>query len=136
MEKDCIFCNIANKSMNAVILYEDSDFVAFLDKFPTAFGHVLIIPKVHQANIFEADDNMLAKILIIAKKICNALKELGYEDINILQNNGVNAGQSVFHYHIHIIPRKSDDNVKIEFDSKMQEDEVLNNIKNEILKFM
>ncbi len=136
MENNCIFCNIANKSMNAVILYEDSKFVAILDKFPTAYGHVLIIPKVHQPNIFDADDDMLSDILIVAKKICNALKKLGYEDINILQNNGAIAGQSVFHYHMHIIPRKSDDNVKIEFDSQMQEDEDLINIKIEILKFM
>lgn len=136
MDNNCIFCDIVNKKINSVIVYEDNDFIGILDKFPTAKAHILVIPKLHQEDIFSADDKMLSNVLVIAKKICNALKKMGYNDINILQNNGSLAGQSVFHYHVHIIPREISDNVKIEFNSQMQEDEVLINIKDEILKYI
>lgn len=136
MEDKCIFCDIINKKIGSVTVYEDDSFIAILDKFPTAKGHILIIPKKHHKDIFDAPNETLENALIIAKNICIALKKLGYDNINLLQNNGEVAGQSVFHFHLHIIPRKKDDNVTIEFNSQMEEDEVLLKLKDEILKFM
>ncbi len=136
MENDCIFCKIINKEIPSTTIYEDESFIAILDKFPTANAHILVIPKVHQANIFEADENVLKNILVVAKKLCEALEKMGYSNINLLQNNGEVAGQTVHHLHLHLIPREENDRVVIKFDSKMEEDENLNKIKSEILKYM
>lgn len=136
MEDKCIFCDIINKKIGSITVYEDNDFIAILDKFPTAEGHILVIPKSHHKDIFDAPAKTVENALVIAQKICKALKSMGYDNINLLQNNGEIAGQSVFHFHLHIIPRKENDNVKIEFNSKMEEDEKLLNMKNDILKFI
>ncbi len=133
---ECIFCKIVNNEMPSVKLYEDENFVAIFDKFPTVKGHILVMPKKHEANIFEASDKTINLIMPIIQRICLALKKMGYSEINLLQNNGEVAGQTVKHLHFHIIPRTTDDNVKICFDSKMAEDADLSSLKNEILKYM
>ncbi len=133
---DCIFCKIVNDEIPNVKLYEDENFIAILDKFPTAKGHILVMPKKHEENIFEASELTVSLILPVIQKICLALKKMGFSEINIIQNNGEVAGQTVMHLHFHIIPRNIDDNVKIAFNSQMAEDAELNILKDEILKYM
>lgn len=106
MDNNCIFCRIIEKEIPSKVIYEDNDFLAILDIAPATRGHVLIIPKEHAETMSELSDDKLSKILILAKKIVAAMKEVnGFTDYNIIQNNGEIAGQSVHHYHLHIIPR-------------------------------
>lgn len=112
--EDCIFCKIANGVFGSATVYEDDDFRAVLDIAPAAKGHVLILPKKHMANLFEIDADVAAKALGVASRIAAAQKKaLGCDGINLLQNNGEAAGQSVFHLHIHLIPRYNGDEVTI-----------------------
>ena len=103
---DCIFCKLANGVFETNTLYVDDQFRVIFDASPATKGHVLIIPKEHYANAFEMPEDLIADAYKLAKKIATALKEItGCDGINILQNNGEVAGQTVFHFHIHIIPR-------------------------------
>lgn len=103
---DCIFCKLANGDIPTNSIYEDDDFKVILDAAPATKGHCLILPKEHFANLLEADEAVLAKVLPLAKKIAKRQKEvLGADGVNILQNNGPLAGQTVFHLHIHVVPR-------------------------------
>ena len=110
--ENCIFCKIANGVIPSATVYEDDDFRAILDIAPAHKGHVLLLPKNHFDNLLCADDAIAAKALPIVKRIANALKTVtGCDGINVLQNNGTAAGQSVFHLHIHIIPRYEGDGI-------------------------
>jgi len=112
--ENCIFCKIIAGDIPSSVIYEDDDFKVILDISPAAKGHAIIIPKKHFANIFEVEDDIAGKALNVAKKVAKAIKdELGCDGINILQNNGEAAGQSVFHIHFHVIPRYHEDNVKM-----------------------
>ncbi len=115
MKKDnCIFCKIASGEIPSATLYEDDDFRVILDIEPASKGHALILPKEHYANLYELDDAIAAKVLVLAKKLVTALTEiLGCDGYNIVQNNGSAAGQTVFHYHMHLIPRYEKDTVRI-----------------------
>lgn len=127
---NCIFCKILNGEIPSNKVFENDNFIAILDAFPANEGHTLVIPKKHYENIFEIDENTLKEGYAIAKKIANSIKKaLNVEDINILQNNGALAGQTVNHFHIHIIPRKENDKVVI----KSEHISVDNNRINEIL---
>ncbi len=109
-EISCIFCQIANGNAQAKIVYQDNDVIAFLDINPLAPGHTLVIPKKHIQNVFEMDDDLLHHIFTVAKQIAeNMRKNLGAEGVNFLQSNGEAAEQSVFHFHLHIIPRWKND---------------------------
>ena len=111
---NCIFCKIANGEIPAATLYEDEEFRVILDLGPASKGHALILPKTHAANIYELSDEMAAKAMILAKKMATVLTEaLKCDGFNIVQNNGECAGQTVFHFHIHLIPRYQNDNVGI-----------------------
>ena len=110
--ENCIFCKLANGEIPTSTLYEDEDFRVILDASPAAKGHALIIPKEHYANLYELDDELAAKVLVLAKKMITKLTEiLGCDGYNIVQNNGEAAGQTVFHFHLHMIPRYKDDSV-------------------------
>ena len=110
----CIFCKIAAGEIPSSTLYEDEDFRVILDIAPAAKGHAILLPKKHMSNLLEADEETLAKALPVVKKVSAALcKALNCDGINILQNNGEAAGQTVFHLHIHMIPRYKNDTVKI-----------------------
>ena len=112
--EDCIFCKIANGVFGSATVYEDEYFRAVLDIAPAARGHVLILPKKHMADLLEIDPDTASKALLVASKIANAQKKaLGCDGINLLQNTGEAAGQSVFHLHIHLIPRYNNDAVNI-----------------------
>lgn len=114
MDKNCIFCKIINGDIPSATVYEDENFKAIMDIFPAAKGHVLIMPKKHSANLMELDDESAGKILFVARKIAKALmEELKCDGINLLQNNGEAAGQTVNHFHIHLIPRYKDDQLQI-----------------------
>ena len=97
---------IASGEIPGAVLYEDDDFRVILDLGPASKGHALVLPKEHYANIFEMPDELLGKAFCVAKKVAAKLKKvLGCDGVNIVQNNGECAGQTVFHFHIHIIPR-------------------------------
>lgn len=111
-EKDCIFCKIAAGEIPSATLYEDGDFRVILDLGPASKGHALIIPKEHYRNLYDIDDEKAAKILPLAKKMINKMTEvLGCDGYNLVQNNEEYAGQTVFHFHMHMIPRYKGDNV-------------------------
>ena len=111
-DENCIFCKLANGDIPTATVYEDEDFRVILDANPAAKGHALILPKEHYANLYEIDDELAGKSMILAKKMITKLtKALGCDGYNIVQNNGEAAGQTVFHYHVHMIPRHKDDKV-------------------------
>lgn len=114
MECNCIFCKIANGEIPSATLYEDEEFRVILDLGPASRGHALILPKKHAANLFELPDETAEKVMVLAKKIAGRLKEgLGADGINLVQNNGEAAGQTVFHFHMHLIPRYEGDSVQV-----------------------
>ena len=113
-DENCIFCNILAGEIPSTAVYEDDDFKAILDVSPAARGHVIILPKNHAANIYELPDEDASKIMVVAKKIATAIEKAYHCDgVNILQNNGEAAGQTVFHLHVHVIPRFKGDTVNI-----------------------
>ena len=123
IKDDCIFCKIANGDIPSATVYEDKDFRVILDIAPAAKGHALILPKQHYDNLWELGEEEAAKVLTIAAKVSKAQKAaLSCDGINVLQNNGIAAGQSVFHYHMHLIPRYDKDEVNIPWKSLSYEE--------------
>jgi len=130
-DENCIFCKIAAGEIPSATLYEDDDFRVILDIEPASKGHALILPKEHYANLYELDDELASKALILAKKMITKLTDiLGCDGYNVLQNNGSVAGQTVFHFHMHLIPRYKEDDVKIGWKTGKLTEEV----REEILK--
>ena len=110
--ENCIFCKILNGDIPSTKLYEDENFAIILDVGPASFGHALVLPKDHYANLFEMPEELLAKLMSLAKVWGEKIvKALGADGMNLVQNNGLAAGQTVFHYHLHMIPRYEGDNV-------------------------
>ncbi|MBR6404413.1 MAG: HIT family protein [Eubacterium sp.] len=110
IKDDCIFCKLANGIIPTNKIYEDGDFTVILDLSPANTGHALIIPKQHYDNLLELDDEIASKVLPLAKRIASVMKEvLNADGINIVQNNGVAANQTIPHFHTHIIPRYDND---------------------------
>lgn len=108
---NCIFCRIANGEIPSRTLYEDDAFRVILDLNPATKGHALILPKDHYKNLYEIDDSTAAKVLPLAKKMAVRMADkLGCDGLNVIQNNNEIAGQTVFHFHLHLVPRYSDDN--------------------------
>ena len=113
---DCIFCKIINGKIPSATVFENDEFKVILDRFPSGEGHVLIIPKNHVANIFEIDEEQAGRLFALAVKVSKVMKEVfGFENMNVLQNNGAVAGQSVFHFHMHLIPRYENDGINIKW---------------------
>ncbi len=108
-EKNCIFCRIANGEIPSATVYEDDAFRVILDLGPASRGHALILPKEHFADVCALDRETAAKVLPLGAKIGSAMKRsLGCTGFNLVQNNGASAGQTVFHFHMHVIPRYED----------------------------
>ena len=127
---DCIFCKIANGEIPSATLYEDADFRVILDLGPATKGHALILPKAHYADLTEIPEELAGKATGVAKKIVTAMKAaLPCDGYNVVQNNGECAGQTVFHYHVHLIPRYKDDHAGIGW----KPGELTDEVKNEIL---
>lgn len=130
-DDNCIFCKLANGVFPTNSIYEDDDFNVILDASPATKGHALILPKEHYANIYEMDEELLGRAAKLAKKIITHEKEvLGCDGYNIVQNNGEVAGQTVFHFHMHLIPRYGKDENKkiIEWDQNEFSEEEMKSI--------
>lgn len=122
-DSNCIFCKLASGEFSSATIYEDDLFRVILDISPAAKGHALLLPKRHMENIFELDGVERELALSIVQKVCNALKKTFICDgINVLQNNGSAAGQSIFHFHMHMIPRYENDNVIIPWEHLSYQD--------------
>ncbi|MGN1158930.1 MAG: HIT family protein [Lachnospiraceae bacterium] len=131
---DCIFCKIANGEIPSKTLYEDEAFRVILDLGPAAKGHALILPKEHYANLYELPDETAAKVMQLAKKMAVQMREkLQCDGFNLVQNNGEIAGQTVFHFHMHLIPRYENDGQKIGWIPSEPTAEELEEVKNQII---
>ena len=109
-KEDCIFCKIANGEIPSKTLYEDGDFRVILDLGPATRGHALILPREHADNLYELPEDTAAKVFVLAKKMATKMTEkLHCDGLNIVQNNGEAAGQTVRHFHMHLIPRYEND---------------------------
>ena len=103
---DCIFCKIGKGEIPSATVYETPEFKCFLDLAPGNKGHALLIPKEHFSNVFEIDADTAGKLFSLGTEIARAIKEeTGCDGMNLVQNNGECAGQTVHHFHLHFIPR-------------------------------
>lgn len=103
---ECIFCKIVEGTIPSAKIYEDEHVLAFMNIMPVTEGHVLLIPKKHVENVYEFSEEEASRLFAAAPKIANALKaEFKLAGMNLLQNNGAHAGQTIFHFHLHFIPR-------------------------------
>lgn len=126
MKDDCIFCKLANGIFPTNSIYEDDEFNVILDINPSTKGHALVLPKNHCDNALVADDETLEKAIKVAAKTGNVLKKvLGCDGVNIVQNNGEAAGQTVFHLHFHVIPRYEGDNLGVNWKPNTETEENL-----------
>ncbi|MBE5951628.1 MAG: HIT family protein [Lachnospiraceae bacterium] len=117
--ENCIFCKIINGTIPATVIYEDENAKVILDIAPAAKGHAILVLKEHVENVFELESELAGKVFAVVPKVAAAIKEtLGCDGLNILQNNGVAAGQTVFHFHIHFIPRWGNDTVRIKWETR------------------
>ena len=107
----CIFCKIINNELPSLKIYEDKTVLAFLDINPINIGHTLVVPKKHFRNIYDLPEEITTHVTKIAKKISIAFKKIGTDGTNISINNEKAAGQIIFHFHIHVIPRFIKDNL-------------------------
>ena len=104
--EDCIFCKIAQGEIPSKTIYEDDTFRVILDLGPVTRGHALILPKEHAENIFELSEDIAGKAMVLAKHLAVVMRDrLHCSGLNLVQNNGVSAGQTVPHFHLHMIPR-------------------------------
>lgn len=109
-KEDCIFCKIANGEIPSRTLYEDEYFRIILDLAPATRGHALVLPKEHAANLYELPEKTAAAAMVLAKKLAVSMRErLNCDGLNLVQNNGEAAGQTVSHFHLHVIPRYAND---------------------------
>lgn len=133
---DCIFCKIAAGEIPSRKIYEDKDLIAIMDLNPTSKGHSLIIPKEHCTNIYDIDEDIAAKVMKTAKKLATKMTvALNCDGFNLLQNNGETAGQTMFHFHMHLIPRYKDaNNNMLKFTSVSFSDEEMDAIRDQIIK--
>ena len=107
---DCVFCKIIDGQLPSMKIDEDDSTLTFMDIHPLSSGHCLVVPKHHAATIFEADVHDLEAAMVAAKRVAHAIQEaLRPDGLNVLQANGAAAFQSVPHFHLHLIPRWTDD---------------------------
>ena len=132
---DCIFCKLANGVFPTNSIYEDDKFNVILDNGPATKGHALILPKEHADDLFELPDETAAEAFKLAKKLGKHIMEtLGADGLNVVQNNGEAAGQTVRHFHLHLIPRYNSDGQKIQWEPTSPSSEELVKIKEELTK--
>ncbi len=133
MDNNCIFCKIANGEIPSRTIYEDAKFRVILDLSPATRGHALILPKEHAANLFELHEDAAESALKVAKKVALMMREkLHCDGINLVQNNGAAAGQTVSHFHIHVIPRYENDGQEIAWVPKEARAEELDEVREEL----
>ena len=130
----CIFCKIANGEIPSNTIYEDDKFRVILDNGPATKGHALVLPKEHYANLFEMPEDLLADAAVVAKNVATTVKDkLSCDGLNLVQNNGETAGQTVMHFHLHIIPRYENDGQHILWNPTSPSAEELVEVKNTIV---
>jgi histidine triad (HIT) family protein len=113
-DPDCIFCRIASGELPSTRIDEDERTVAFMDINPATRGHVLVVPREHSADLTEIAEDDLAAVAAMAKRIAQRQKErLGADGINLLNSCGKVAWQTVFHFHVHVIPRYATDPLRL-----------------------
>ncbi len=133
VKDDCIFCKLAHGEIPSTTIYEDADFRVYFDIAPATKGHCLIIPKEHYADVFEIDPKTAGKLFELATAVAKGLKKvLGCDGMNIMQNNGSVAGQTVFHFHLHLIPRYEGDGIDFHYAHGEADMEALAQIAKEI----
>jgi histidine triad (HIT) family protein len=134
-DTSCIFCKIANGTIPSYKVYEDNDVIAFLDVNPASRGHTLVVTKEHFSNMTTCPKAILDKVFEVAQTIAQAqMAQLGATGVNVLTNVGESAGQSVHHFHVHVIPRYDNDGLKLSFPPKQLEDSEFTSIKSTIEK--
>lgn len=132
--ENCIFCKIAAGEIPSNTIYEDDSFRVILDLGPATRGHALVLPKSHYADLYEIPEDVLAEAAKVAKKVAGTMKEkLSCDGLNLVQNNGEAAGQTVMHFHLHIIPRYKDDGQHILWKPTSPSPEELTAIKDTIV---
>lgn len=132
-KEDCIFCRIAAGEIPSKTLYEDEQFRVILDLAPATKGHALVIPKEHYANLYEIPQETAAGVMKLAKTMAEKMTEkLGAVGFNLLQNNGEAAGQSVMHFHMHLIPRYHGDGQQLFHEQPTASQDELEEIKRQI----
>ena len=132
-DSNCIFCKIANGEIPSTSVYEDDTFKVILDLGPATRGHALILPKDHAADLFELPEDTAEKAIVLAKKLGRQMVEnLKADGLNLVQNNGEAAGQTVRHFHLHLIPRYKDDGQHILWNPGEVSKEEMKEIKNTI----
>lgn len=103
---DCVFCNIVARNLEAEVVFENESVISFLDIRPVNYGHTLVIPKQHFENFISVPADTLSSLVTTTQNIAAAVQiSLGSDGFNIIVNNGAAAGQTIFHFHFHIIPR-------------------------------
>ena len=133
-KEDCIFCKIANGEIPSKALFEDEMFKVILDLGPATKGHALVLPKNHYENLFELPEETAADAMKLAKKMATKMKEnLQADGFNLVQNNGEVAGQTVQHFHVHLIPRYKEDGQHILWKPGTVTQDELEEIKNQIV---
>ena len=111
---DCIFCKIINKDLPSRVVYENDLVMAILDAFPASLGHTLIIPKKHFVNIYDVEEDYLVEIIKTAKKLIPIYKDIfKIDNLQLIHNAGQHAQQLVFHFHLHLIPRREGDGINL-----------------------
>lgn len=134
-KEECIFCKIAGGDIPSNTIYENSEFKVIMDIAPATKGHVLIIPKEHFNDIYDIDAVTAGKLFQLATVVARALKEvLNCDGMNVLQNNGEIAGQTVFHFHMHLIPRYEGDTVTMKWEEHPMEDVDMEQLRQDIRK--
>ncbi len=113
-DTDCLFCKIIAGEIPCFKLFENDETLAFMDINPANEGHALVIPKEHATDVYTVSDSAIAATIATAKKIAAAIdKTLNPDGLNLLQCNGPAAAQSVFHFHMHVLPRREGDELKL-----------------------
>lgn len=131
---DCIFCKIVRGDIPSHVIYEDEHFKAILDTQPASAGHTVILSKEHAESLSELSNKSCSRLFPLVKKLAGVIvSAVGAEGANILQNDGEAAGQTIFHFHTHIIPRRSGDGVVIKWDGTGAGSEELSEIKSKII---
>ncbi len=115
-DDNCIFCKLVSGEIPMNTIYEDDYFKVIMDLSPATKGHCIMLAKTHAANLYELPDEYCSHLIPAAKKCSAVLQEVLHCDgLNLLQNNGETAGQTVFHFHMHLIPRYQGDSVTMKF---------------------
>lgn len=131
---NCIFCKIISGEIPSAVIFENDEFKVILDRFPASKGHVLIIPKKHFDNIFDIEPELGGRLFTLAVRMAGIVKKAtGAENMNIIQNNGPLAGQTVNHFHLHIIPRYENDSISVKWSQLQLTDDEIEDVRKAIV---